>query len=128
MSSSGEAQLKTLIVDDNASFRGIIRDTLNALFPSMAIQEASEGSEAIQKVASFQPQVIFMDIRLPDENGLDLTKRIKASHPDTKVIIMTAYDAVEYREAATRFGAQGYFAKDALSTEQLEALIKSLVE
>jgi len=124
----GEFKLKTLIVEDSASYREIIRDTLKNLFPSMVIEEASEGNEAIQKVNVFQPQLIFMDIRLPDENGLRLTEKIKASHPDTKVIIMTGYDSVEYREAAVRCGASGYIDKDSLNRGQLEKLIKSLVE
>ena len=94
----------------------------------MVIQEASEGNEAIQKVGVFQPQLILMDIRLPDENGLHLTEKIKASHPDTKVIIVTGYDSVEYREAAARCGANGYIAKESLNREQLETLIRSLVE
>jgi DNA-binding NarL/FixJ family response regulator len=128
MSFPGEAKLRTLIVEDNAAYREIIRDTLKTLFPSMDIQEASEGKEALHKVDVFEPQLILMDIRLPDENGLNLTERIKTSHPDTKVIIMTGFDSVEYREAAIRCGAKGYFAKDALNTEQLETLIKSLAE
>jgi DNA-binding NarL/FixJ family response regulator len=128
MNFPGEIKLRTLIVEDNASYREIIKDTLKTLFPSMVIQEASEGNEAIQKVGVFQPQLIFMDIRLPDGNGLQLTERIKASHPDTKVIIMTGYDSVEYREAAIRCGTNGYIAKDSLKPGQLETLIKSLVE
>ena len=128
MSFPGEVKLRTLIVDDNAPYREIIKDTLKTLFPTMIIQEASEGNEAIQKIGTFQPQIIFMDIRLPDENGLHLTERIKTSHPDTKVIILTGYDSVEYREAAIRCRANGYIAKDSLNPGQLETLIKSLIE
>ena len=127
MSFPGEVKMRTLIVEDNASYREMIRDSLNTLFPSMVIHEASEGNEAIRKVGVFQPQLIFMDIRLPDENGLRLAERIKASHPDTKVIIMTNYDSVEYREAATRCGANGYIAKDSLTPGQIEKLVKSAV-
>ena len=93
----------------------------------MDIREASEGKEALQKVGVFQPQLILMDIRLPDENGLHLIKRIKQSHLDTKVIIMTGYDPVEYRGAAIRSGANGYIPKDFLNPGQFETLIKSLV-
>jgi DNA-binding NarL/FixJ family response regulator len=128
MSDPGGVKLRTLIVEDNAPYREIIKDTLKTLFPTMIIQEASEGNEAIQKVSAFQPQLIFMDIRLPDENGLQLTERITASHPDMKVIIMTGYDSVEYREAAIRCRANSYVAKDSLNPRELETLIKSLVE
>jgi len=128
MSYPGDVKLRTLIVEDNGSYREIVRDTLKTVFPSMVIQEASEGQEALQKVEAFHPQLILMDIRLPDENGLHLTERIKTSHPDTKVLIMTGFDSVEYREAAIRCGANGYIAKDSLNPGQLETLIKSLIE
>ena len=128
MSFAGDVKLRTLIVEDNAPYREIIRDTLKTLFPTMIIQEASEGNEAIQKVGAFQPQLIFMDIRLPDDNGLHLTERIKTSHTDTKVVIMTGFDSVEYREAASRCGANGYIDKDSLNSGQLEKLFKPLVE
>ena len=127
MSFPGEVKIRMLIVEDNALYRKMIRDSLNTLFPSMVIHEASEGNEAIQKVGVFQPQLILMDIRLPDENGLRLTERIKTSHPDTIVIIMTSYDSVEYREAATRCGANGCIAKDSLTPGQIEKLVKSAV-
>lgn len=128
MNFPGEVKLRTLIVEDNAPYREIMKDTLRTLFSTMVIQEASEGKEAIQKVDVFQPQLILMDIRLPDENGLHLTERIKGSHPDTKVIILTGYDSVEYRQAATRCGADGYIAKDCLNPGELQTLIKSLVK
>ncbi len=128
MSFPGEVKVRTLIVEDNAPYREILKDTLKTLFPTMVIQEASEGKEGIQKVGVFQPQLIFMDIRLPDENGLQITERIKTSHPDTKVIILTGFDSVEYREAAIRCRANGYIAKDSLNPGELETLIKSLIE
>ena len=63
-----------------------------------------------------------------DLQTLALAERIKKSHPDPKVVIMTGYDSVEYREAAIRCRANGYIAKDSLNPGQLETLIKSLVE
>ncbi len=128
MSFPEEVKVRTLIVEDDAPYREILKDTLKTLFPTMVIQEASEGKEAIQKAGVFQPQLIFMDIGLPDENGLQITERIKTSHPGTKVIILTGYDSVEYRQAATRCGANGYVAKGCLNPEELQTLIKSLVE
>jgi DNA-binding NarL/FixJ family response regulator len=122
----GNVKLRTLIVEDNATYRGLFRDSLQSLFPSMMIQEATEGNEALQKVDTLQMELIFMDIGLPGEGGLQVTQRIKTNHPDTKVIILTAYDVPEYREAATRYGAICFLAKDSLNMGQVETLVKSV--
>ncbi len=90
----------------------------------MVIDEASEGNEALQKVRSLHPGLIFMDVRLPGENGFQLTKRIKATYPDIRVIILTGYDILEYREAAIRSGVDGFIAKDSLGDVEM---IKSLI-
>ena len=121
----GEAKFKTLIVEDNATYRGLLRESLESLFPSMVIQEAVEGKEALQRVESLRPELVFMDIRLPGESGLQLTARIKTSYPDTKVIILTSYDTLEYREAAARCGATCFIAKDSLNFGQVEMLVTS---
>ena len=129
MSFSGEAlNSKTLIVEDNRSFRGILKDSLNYLFPSMVVQEAAEGNEALRIVDSFRPELIFMDIRLPGESGLQLTQQIKTNYPATKVVILTSYDSLEYREAAIRCGANCFVTKDSLDWEQIKTLVTSLLE
>ena len=120
--------LKILIVEDNDSFRGILKKSLESLFPSMVIQEATEGNEALRVVDALQPELIFMDIRLPGENGLQLTQKIKKNYPNIKVIILTSYDILEYREAAIRCGANSFIAKDSLDWEQIEKLVRSLFE
>ena len=123
----GKVKLKTLIVEDNATYRGMLRDILQSLCPSMMIQEATEGNEALQKVDTLRPELIFMDIRLPGENGLQLTHRIKTTYSNTKVILMTAYDAQEYQEAATQCGASCFFVKDSISKEQIGTSVKSVL-
>jgi DNA-binding NarL/FixJ family response regulator len=126
MDFSGEVRrLRTLIVEDNAAFRGTLKDSLQTLFPSMVIHEAAEGNEALQKVETFHPELIFMDIRLPGENGLQLTRKIKGNYPETRVIILTGYDTQEYREAAVRCGADCFIAKDSMNWEILETFVKS---
>jgi DNA-binding NarL/FixJ family response regulator len=77
----------------------------------MEIIEAKNGKEGMEQAASFHPDLIFMDIRLPDESGLELTKKIKASWPDTTIIILTHYDFPEYREAASKHGANHFLAR-----------------
>ena len=118
---------RTMLVEDNPSFRQILKENLKDLFPSMKIVEAGDGVEAFQKIDSDSPHLVFMDIRLPGENGLELTRRIKANHPDIVVIILTSYESPEYREAAIRFKADYFFSKDAIANDELYALVKSIV-
>ena len=123
---SGEGlKLNALIVEDNASFSRTLKDSLQTLFPSMVIHEAGKGEEALQKVDTFHPQLIFMDIRLPGENGLELTQKIKVTHPETRVMILTSYDTQEYREAAVRCGANCFIPKDSMSRKLLETFVRS---
>jgi len=116
-----------MLVEDNPSFRQILKENLKDLFPSMKIVEAGDGVEAFQKIESDSPHLVFMDIRLPGENGLELTRRIKADHPDIVVIILTSYESPEYREAAIRFKADYFFSKDAIANDEIYALVKSIV-
>jgi len=64
-------------VEDNAPFRQTFRESLQTSFPAIAIDEVADGVEALQKVDPFLPDLIFMDIHLPGENGLELTRKIK---------------------------------------------------
>ena len=124
MGFSGEI-LKVLVVEDNATFRGILKEFLQTFFPSIVIYEAAEGNEAFQILDTYHPELVFMDIRLPGENGLKLTKRIKTNDPDTKVIILTNYDMLEYQQEALRSGANCFISKDSMSWQQIETCIKS---
>lgn len=118
--------LKTLIVDDSATFRKTFKGALCERFPFMVIEEALDATEALQKIKAFLPDLIFMDIRLPGESGLELTRRIKASHPEIAIIILTAYDLREYREAAYDGGADAFIPKSSLNLADIAALIKSV--
>lgn len=68
-------KVTTLIVEDNVVFRQTFKERLQNQFPSMVVEEASEGNEALQKVETFHPEVIFMDIRWPGQNGFYITKK-----------------------------------------------------
>lgn len=119
--------LKTLIVEDSNLFRGAFKEALNRRFPSLAIEEATDGNEALEKVETLAPHLVFMDIRLPEESGLEVTRKIKALHPEIVVMILTHYDLLEYREAATDVGADGFFVKDSLDLSDISALIESMI-
>ena len=118
-------KFRILIVDNDDSFRQILKTTLRVSLPTVAIDEATGGIEALQKIDAFLPDLIFMDIRLPGENGLKLTKKIKATHPNITILILSSYDKPEYREAASRFGADRFLVKTSLNHAELEGLIKS---
>ena len=77
MGFSGKIDLETFIVEDNATDRRFLRDSLQSLSPSMIIQEATEGIGALQRVDTLRPELVFMDIRLPGESGLQLTHTIE---------------------------------------------------
>jgi len=116
---------RILIVDDNDPFRQTLNRALQVSFPTIAIDEAADSGETLQKVDAFLPDLIFMDIRLPGENGLKLTKKIKATHPNIIILILTSFDMPEYREAAFQYGADRFLVKTSLDHMELEALVKS---
>jgi DNA-binding NarL/FixJ family response regulator len=124
----GKIQLfKALIVEDSAIFRKLLKETLHSRFPSMEIFEASEGEEALQIINANPPDLIFMDIRLPGESGLELTSKVKARYPDVVVIIMTSYDTPEYREAAVQAKANYFLSKGSSSKEGILKLVESIL-
>ena len=119
--------LRTLIFEDSVFFRQLLKETLHSRFPSMDIAEAENGKEALQKVESLRPHLIFMDIKLPGENGLELTKKIKARYSDISIIILTSYDLLEYREAAREYQADHFLSKGASTKEDILTLVQSII-
>jgi len=75
------AVVRTLIVEDSATFHELLKNILCARFPFMVFEHASDGEEAFQKVDAFGPDLIFMDIQLLGENGLEITKKVKRKVP-----------------------------------------------
>jgi DNA-binding NarL/FixJ family response regulator len=118
---------KTMLVEDNAIFRESLRDSLRLQFPSMEIAEATNGQEALERIDSLSPNLIFMDIRLPGQNGLELTEKVKGLHPDIIIIILTNYDLPEYREAAARYKADHFLSKDSMTHQGVNALVKTIL-
>jgi DNA-binding NarL/FixJ family response regulator len=118
--------LRVLIVEDNLIFREAFKTRLNDHFQAMAVREASNGDEALQKVGEAPPDLIFMDIHLPGANGLQLTQKIKKDLPNIHIAILTDYDLPEYRQAAVEYGADRFFVKSSFNWDEVEALVKSL--
>jgi CheY-like chemotaxis protein len=105
----------TLLVEDNAAFRSELSDILLAYFPKIGVEEAGDGADALSKVEYLRPDLIFMDIKLPGENGLELTRQIKQVYAYIVIVILTSYDIPEYRQQAFRNGADCFISKDQIS-------------
>ncbi len=118
---------RTLIVEDSAFYRQLLKEALNSRFPSMEIFEATDGEGALKKIEAHPPDLVFMDIKLPGESGLDLTKKIKTQHPNIVVIILTAYDIPEYREAAKQYKADYFLSKGSATKEDILTLVDSIL-
>jgi DNA-binding NarL/FixJ family response regulator len=120
--------LRTLIVEDSIPFRTVIKNELLSQFPSIEVVEAGSGEEALEKLGSDPMDLVFMDIRLPGQSGLEVTKRIKADHPDTTIAVLTSYNLPEYREAAIRCGASCFIGKDSFKWQEIFRLIRCFQE
>ncbi len=118
--------LRVLLVEDNRIYREAFKESLGDHFPSMVIDEAATGEEALQKINVQPPDLIFMDIRLPGMNGLKLTQKVKTEFPEVHIVVLTGYDLPEYRQAAIQYGADRFFVKESLNWDELKSLVKSI--
>ena len=105
-------QTKVVIVDDHPVFRQGLRDVLETDPEIQVVGEAANGEVALQMAEDVEPNVMLIDINLPDVNGLQVTRQIRAKKPDIKVIVVTGYDDAEQAFHAIRAGASAYCAKD----------------
>ena len=118
---------KALIVDDNSMLRETTRNFLKSKFPELCVLEAQDGKEAFQQTNHHEPDLILMDIGLPGENGLELTRKIKNLYPQITIIIFTNYDIAEYRKAAFEYGADLFFSKSSLPKNKLVKAVELIL-
>jgi YesN/AraC family two-component response regulator len=93
----------------------------------MEIFEATEGEEALQIINTFLPDLIFIDIKLPGMNGLELTRKIKDQYPAISIVILTAYDLPEYREAAMQYKANYFLSKGSATKIDILTMVESIL-
>ena len=105
-------QTRVVIVDDHPVFRQGLRDVLETDPGLQVVGEAANGEVALQMAEDVEPDVMLIDINLPDVNGLQVTRQIKAKQPDVKVVVVTGYDDAEQAFHAIRAGASAYCPKD----------------
>jgi DNA-binding NarL/FixJ family response regulator len=114
--------IKVVIADDQALVRGGFRMILDAKEDMEVAGEAADGGEAIALVERHQPDVVLMDVRMPNLDGIEATRRIVASGSEARIIILTTHDIDEYVFAALRAGASGFLLKDVRPPELVEGI------
>ena len=100
-----------LLVEDNENFRQMLADILLTRLSTIDVEVAGDGETALCKIGYLHPDIVLMDIRLPGENGLELTRKIKQIYADVVVVVLTGHDLPEYRQRAFRNGADCFITK-----------------
>jgi DNA-binding NarL/FixJ family response regulator len=117
--------IRVLVADDQSMVRAGFRMLLSGEQDIEVVAEASNGLEAVDKAARFNPNVILMDIRMPELDGLEATRRILAADRGARILILTTFDLDEYIYEALRAGASGFVLKDD-PPEQLIAAVHTV--
>lgn len=116
------APIRVLLADDHVLFREGLSGILSTQPDMQVIGEANDGLEAIVKARELKPDLILMDIQMPDCDGLEATRVIKKELPDTIIVVLTVRDDEEKLFEAIKYGAQGYLLKSIRAHEMLEML------
>jgi DNA-binding NarL/FixJ family response regulator len=114
--------IRLMLVDDHAVLRDGLKNILGMEADIEVVGEAVNGEEALRKVEEYMPDVILMDINIPERNGIEVTGLIKGLYPSIKILILTMHNHDEYFLSAIREGADGYLLKDAPSDHVVDAI------
>ena len=119
--------LKVLIVEDHRPFREALRASLQAHFPILMLEQAAGVQEALAKIESMKPDLIFTDMRLSDGNGLAFTRCVRAAGIDSAIVVLTSHDVPEYREAAISSGANHFMTKGSTGITDIFCIVGSIL-
>jgi DNA-binding NarL/FixJ family response regulator len=114
--------IRVLLCDDQALVRSGFRMILDARADLEVVGEAEDGAEGVEQVRALDPDVVLMDVRMPNLDGIDATRRIVSSGAKARVLILTTFDPDEYVYEAIRAGASGFLLKDVAPEELADAI------
>ena len=123
MKKESAARIRVILADDHPIVRAGIREAIKEIPGVEVVGEAADGRQAVELVASTQPDVVLMDVSMPGLNGLDATQRIVEAYPKVRVIILSRYDQEAYVWRAVRLGAAGYVLKSSVIAELKTAVL-----
>jgi len=115
-------KIKLMLADDHAVVRSGLRMLLDAQPDMEIVAEAESGAEAVAKVKEFGPDIVLMDVEMPGMNGIEATREIKESVPETAVLALTMYEDDQYFFEMLKAGASGYVPKRAAPDELVNAI------
>src|SRR3712207_6544563 len=118
--------IRIMITDDHALVRDGLRSMLEDEPGLEVVGEAANGREALELCRSLKPDLVLMDVRMPERDGLEATRLIKAEQPSVSVLIITTYENQDYLTEAIKAGAAGYVLKDAPNQRLLNAMRRAL--
>ncbi len=111
-----------LIVEDHEGLRRLLSDLLSLVFPRNPVVAAASGEEALAAAESAPPMLAVLDIGLPGMNGIETARRIRARHPDARIVMLSIYEEERYQAEAREAGADAYVAKSQLSARLVPAI------
>jgi len=120
------SKIKVLIADDHEIVRKGLRELINQQSDMEVICEAEDGENAIQMVGKYSPDVILMDVVMPNVNGIEATRQIKSQYPDTRIIALSIYADRSYVIQMFKMGVSGYLLKESAFNELIKAIRKAL--
>ena len=119
---SADRPVRVLVVDDQTLFREALTTLLHVREEIQVVGAAADGAQALELVATLQPDVVLMDLRMPILDGVATTRRLRVEHPEVHVLILTTFDGDDEVFPALRAGAVGYLLKDATASRLVEAV------
>lgn len=116
------APIRILIADDHAVIRSGLRLLLESRPDFQVVGDAGTGQETVEQTLRLQPDILLLDIAMPDMNGLEVARQVRAQAPAVRIIVLTMYDDEEYLRQFLELGVSGYVLKRAADTELVDAI------